>query len=176
MLDHTLMKCVACGGEFAADYVAALAALTLKNPSGTIGEDLICPECRDSIQGQRAGKPCRSCGNVILEHMAMSRRMSRGANPWRIIVPALAAMLAIGAVYQFAPKPWGLVSFVWVLGAVELWQGVNGLVTRRVEERKGLTLRVHRGGKAVLKSAMHLIIAGVFLVVGWAILQGWFER
>src|SRR5262245_55850438 len=62
MLDHTMMKCGACESEFAADYVAALSTLASKNPSGTIGEDLICPECRSSIQGQRAGKPCRSCG------------------------------------------------------------------------------------------------------------------
>lgn len=51
MLDNTMMKCGACGGEFAADYVAALAALGAGNPSGTISEDLICPDVAAAFRG-----------------------------------------------------------------------------------------------------------------------------
>jgi len=176
MLDHTMMKCGACGGEFAADYVAALAAIATKNPSGTINEDLICPECRGSIQGQRAGKPCRDCGNVILEHMAMSRRMSRGVNPWRLIIPAIAIALIVGAAFMFAPQPWGTVSFLGAFALIELWQGVHGLATRRIEQRKGLTLKVHQGGKAVFISVIHLFFAAVFITLAWAVWNGLFEK
>jgi len=175
MLDHTLMKCGTCGSEFAADYVAALTAIAIGNPSGNIAEDLICPECRNSIQGQRTGRPCASCGNVILEHMAMSRRMSRGINPWRIIIPAMVMMTAIGVTYAFAPPPWGKVSIVGSLALVELWQGVYGLATRRFEYRDGMATRVHSGIKAIGISMLHVVIGTALGGVALAIWAGRLE-
>ncbi len=176
MLDHTMMKCGGCDAEFAADYVAALAALATKNPSGTISEDLVCPECRGTIQGQRAGTPCGTCGSLIPEHMAMSRRMSQGVNPWRFIIPAMLGVLILGAVYMFAPPLWSKVSLFGVFALLELWQGIYGLATRRIEQRNGRTLTVHRGAKAVLISIAHLFAAAVLVGVAWAVHGGVFDR
>lgn len=176
MLDHTMMKCGGCDAEFAADYVAALAALATKNPSGTISEDLVCPECRGTIQGQRAGTPCGTCGSLIPEHMAMSRRVSSGGSAGRMVIAIILIAAIVGLAYLFAPSPWGTVTSFGVLALVELWQGVYGLATRRFEERKGMALRVHRGAKALLISAVHLIFAAVFLGVAWAVLNGVFEK
>lgn len=169
MLDHTMMKCGACGSEFAAEYVTALAALGARNPSGTISEDLICPECRGSIQGQRAGKPCEACGSLIPEHMAMSRRESSGAGPAKMIIPAIIVALLVGGGYLFAPPPWNKLSILIGFALIEFWQGFYGLATRRIEHRKGRTLKVHQGGKAVLIAVVHILVGAGAIALCWVI-------
>lgn len=113
---------------------------------------------------------------MIPEHMAMSRRGSQGINPWRFIIPGLAGLLILGATYFLAPPHWNKVSLIGVLALIELWQGVYGLATRRIEQRNGKILKVHQGGKAVFISVIHLFFAAVFIALAWAVWSGLFEK
>ena len=171
MLDHTMMKCGGCGGQFAADYVAALAALAApgaRNPSATISEDLVCPECRSCIQGQRAGKPCRGCGNVIPEHMAMSlrwvRKNSASTGLWLI---GLLVVCAGGyAAYLNRETSRGLGIVFLLVAAYELLNGIRGLVTGKAKFTQKWFAPEFTGWKAKAISILHLVVGVAIVVVG----------
>lgn len=168
IMGHVMVHCRDCGHESPADFVKSLAAIRLRNLAVVVSEDLVCPACRSSIQGQRIATPCAACGVPIPEHMAMSRKWERKKSElsvWSYVGVIVAIAGAYGA-YRNAQSSRGIGIVLLMVAAFFFFKGVRGFLTGQTKLTDKWLAPTYTGWKAKAISILHLMTCVAALVVG----------